>query len=178
MEIRNVLPAYSQAELKNEDAWKHNAVEFKSTACTVFGVVFENIFMPTNPSPIKKEYQSDWIVTYLCSGTLCSLFGIMGSLLSCTPVKGRFTIHVNSAAAIDYEWQANFGKQESVCIKVIFINLVCTITLMEINIVKSPFLCCCNSFSHVLLAGWNIRTCLSLRHRNIFIYWYLDLCLR
>lgn len=40
---------YSQAELKNEDTWKQDAVKFKLTICTVFGIVFENIFMPMNP---------------------------------------------------------------------------------------------------------------------------------
>lgn len=47
---------------------------------------------------------------------------------------------VKATTAIDYEWQANFGKQESVCIEIVFIYLYAQLSYWRKKKVQSPFL--------------------------------------
>lgn len=108
-------------------------------------------------SLLRMEYQSAWIFTYIC----VLEHSIQGLEIWVLPwAAHQWTkdlwrvIDVKAAIAIDYEWQTNFGKQDSVCmnfcIEIVPIYLLFTMTPLKENfIVQLPFSLLWNLFTAV-----------------------------
>lgn len=86
------------------------------------------------PKSIKEEYHSAWISTYifdLRQSVHCLWIEILSWAVDQWAKDLWRVMDVKAPTAVDYEWWANFGKQESVCIvffliQMSFISLLCT----------------------------------------------------
>lgn len=93
------------------------------------------------PKSAKEEYHSAWISTCICvwgQSVHCLQMWILSWAVDQWIKDLWCVMDVKAAPAIDCEWQANFGEQESVCmnlyIQMGFVSLLCAFTSLK----KSP----------------------------------------
>lgn len=133
MEIRNVLWVVAKKNNNRINKLKKMGTHVKTRRCQVQinnvprirGCLWKHFRADElrYPKSIKEEYHSAWISTYifdLRQSVHCLWIEILSWAVDQWAKDLWRFMDVKAPTAVDYEWWANFGKQESVCI--VFFN--------------------------------------------------------